>query len=123
MTVRKKCVSCCSNNLEEIIDLGSHSFADRFIEEGNIHKSDPCYLLKCSICKDCGFIQNDIITSPEERYVEVEYSYTTANSNYSIRHWNEYASSINLFYGKNAASILEIGSNDGTLLKHLEIKF
>ena len=31
MKIRKKCLSCKKNYLSEIINLGIHSFADRFV--------------------------------------------------------------------------------------------
>ena len=30
---RKKCLSCNTNNLIEILNLGLHSFADRFVKK------------------------------------------------------------------------------------------
>ena len=121
MAYRNKCLGCYSFNLNKIIDLGSHSFADRFIDKEIIDKADPAYNLSCSICKECGFIQNNIKTNPEDRYVEIDYSYTASNSKYSINHWNEYASKVIQFHQGNISSILEIGSNDGTLLKAFKI--
>ena len=31
MIIRKKCLSCNNKSLKEIINLGLHSFADRFV--------------------------------------------------------------------------------------------
>ena len=35
---RKKCLSCNSKNLTEILNLGLHSFADRFIKKNDLKK-------------------------------------------------------------------------------------
>ena len=35
---RKKCLSCNKNNLTEILDLGFHSFADRFVKKKDLKK-------------------------------------------------------------------------------------
>ena len=117
MTFRKKCLSCNKPVENTIIDLGMHSFADRFIEEKDFSNSDPAYPLSILLCKNCGFIQNKIQTNPEDRYQEVEYSYTASNSDYAVNHWYKYAEEILDFSKNNPTNILEIGSNDGTLLE------
>ena len=55
MTFRKKCLSCNKPVENTIIDLGMHSFADRFIEEKDFSNSDPAYPLSILLCKNCGF--------------------------------------------------------------------
>ena len=39
--IRKKCLSCSTNNLTEILDLGFHSFADRFVKKKDLKKKRP----------------------------------------------------------------------------------
>lgn len=117
MPLRSNCLACNSKLLDKIIDLGSHCFADRFIDQKIFDISDPTYTLSCSICNNCGFIQNDLITNPEDRYIQVDYSYTAANSSYSVNHWREYSSKCISYHGGSVSSVLEIGSNDGTLLE------
>ena len=38
---RKKCLSCNTNNLIEILNLGLHSFADRFVKKKDLKKKRP----------------------------------------------------------------------------------
>jgi len=117
---RKKCLLCNQSNLNEIINLGMHPLADTFIEEKKLHLSEKVYPLIVQKCEDCGNIQLKCSTTPEERYQDNEYSYTSSNSNYSKNYWIEYASNIiKLFPNKNKLKILEIGSNDGFLLSEL----
>ena len=42
---RKSCLVCESTNLKEIIDLGSHPFADTFVPESKISDPDLIYPL------------------------------------------------------------------------------
>lgn len=114
---RQNCLVCNSKNLNKIIDLGIHPFADTFISEDKLSQSEPVYPLICDLCEDCGHVQTSCETKPEERYFLLnDYSYTSSNSSFATQHWEEYAKTIikkvNLDKG---AFVVEIGSNDGFL--------
>ena len=115
MLVRKKCLCCNKGNLKEIIDLGEHSFADRFIPKHKLQIKDPTYPLILDLCLNCAFIQSRFITNPKNRYLAIDYSYTSSNSNYSKNHWIEFANSIEKKNDLKNKKIVEIGSNDGFL--------
>ena len=115
MKKRKECLCCSNKKLQEIINLGTHSFADRFIPKNKIKLKDPKYPLILDLCNKCNFIQSRFITKPEHRYISVDYSYTSSNSNYSKNHWISFAKYVaNKTQIKNK-KIIEIGSNDGFL--------
>ena len=95
MKIRRKCLCCNNSNLKEIIDLGFHSFADRFIPKNKLKSIDPSYPLILDFCNKCKFIQSRIITNPKNRYIDIDYSYTSSNSNYSKNHWKEFAKQLN----------------------------
>ena len=112
---RKRCLCCKKNKLSEIVNLGKHSFADRFIPKKKASKKDPVYPLIIDLCKNCSFIQSRIITNPKSRYIDIDYSYTSANSNYSRNHWKEFSNYLEKKINLKNKKILEIGSNDGFL--------
>ena len=112
---RSKCLCCDKKNLKEIVNLGLHSFADRFVPKTKIHILDPKYPLILDLCNNCKFIQSRTITNPKNRYLEVDYSYTSSNSNYSKNHWIEFADSMGKKMNLKDKKIIEIGSNDGFL--------
>ncbi len=112
---RSKCLCCDKKNLKEIVNLGLHSFADRFVPKTKIHILDPKYPLILDLCNNCKFIQSRTITNPKNRYLEVDYSYTSSNSNYSKNHWIEFADSLGKKMNLKDKKIIEIGSNDGFL--------
>src|SRR6056300_107102 len=114
--LRVKCLSCNSKNLKEIINLGLHSFADRFIYKKNLKNKDPKYPLILDLCINCKFIQSRTITDPKKRYSEIDYSYTSSNSNYSKKHWKDFAKKIDRELNVKGKTLYEIGSNDGFLL-------
>ena len=112
---RLRCLCCNKKNLNEIIDLGLHSFADRFVPKEKLNITDPKYPLVLDMCNNCKFIQSRTITNPKNRYLEIDYSYTSSNSNYSRNHWIEFADSLEKKISLKNKKIIEIGSNDGFL--------
>lgn len=105
-------------NFTKIIDLGFHPFADTFIKKNQLNQSEPIYSLSCFLNKKTGSIQNLIKTNAKERYNLYEYSYTSSNSKYSRKYWEKYSKKIAREIDlNNKSKIVEIGSNDGYLLK------
>lgn len=102
----------------KIIDLGFHPYADTFIKKNQLNYSEPVFQLSCYLNKQTGVIRNSIITDEKSRYNLYDYSYTSSNSKYSRNYWEEYSKDIKqeLKINENF-KILEVGSNDGFLLK------
>ena len=88
---RNTCIICGSANIETIIDLGMHPFADTFVSEARQCEPDCLYPLTCGLCLACGHIQTMCITDPLARYAQHDYSYTSSNSAFSRSHWQSYA--------------------------------
>jgi len=115
---REKCLICKSGGIKKILDFGRHPLADSFISVENLEKSDINCSLEVGLCKKCGCVQLMHDTDPQERYVLNDYSYTSSNSDFSRNHWKEYVKDIaEKFDLQGYESIVDIGSNDGFLLK------
>ena len=113
---RDRCMTCSSTDLSEIVDLGMHPMADTFVPSDRRYEGDRVYPLICDLCRHCGQIQLRVITDPDERYSQFDYSYTSSNSNFSRNHWTKYASDVAARVDlKKGARVVEIGSNDGYL--------
>ena len=120
---RMTCICCGNDKIQKIIDLGMHPMADTFVAKEHEYHADKVYPLICDMCPECGQIQLRTITNPEERYVTVDYSYTSSNSSASREHWDEYAEVVsNICELSEYATIVEIGSNDGYLLEQFQNK-
>ena len=113
---REECLLCHSRALVEVIDLGMHPMADTFIPESRLSSADRLYPLIVDLCEACAQLQLRTVTSPSERYSEIDYSYTSSNSNTSRRHWTEYSLDVSRETGlRQGDVVVEVGSNDGFL--------
>lgn len=110
----------CGHDLDNspIIDLGLHGLADSF--PNSYDASEILAPLVVSMCHNCKMIQTRYRTDPVIRYdnKDIPYSYTSSNSQFSRAYWQSVAQGIATQYPKTTR-ILEIGSNDGYLLKCL----
>ncbi len=112
-----KCIICGTEDVKRVIELGYHPPADTFLKKEELKNGQRFYLLNCVLCMCCGHLQTEYIVPKEERYNEVEYSYTSSNSQIAREHWEEYCETT-LQYAqiKKGEHIIEFGSNDGYLL-------
>lgn len=113
-----KCL-VCNHATFTAIDLGMHAYADTFISLEEYGKSEPVIPLSVDVCKNCGNAQTTFRTDPKDRYNLYKYSYTSSNSAFSRSYWEEYAKFLKKNYNLKGMSILEIGCNDGFLLRIL----
>jgi SAM-dependent methyltransferase len=103
-----------------LIDLGNHGYADTFIPLNRLTESEPTFPLVVGGDLQSGIFQNMHPTPAFDRYNAFEYSYTSSNSLTSKEHWHELLLFLKKKFELEKLSILEIGSNDGYLLKLLQ---
>ena len=118
VSTQSECRSCGSSKLRLGVDLGSLPLANGFLSaaEANSLHADPRYPLRLFYCESCGLIQLIDIVNKEEMFGD--YSFLTAASETSTAHFEDYAAEItNRFRLKSKDLVIDIGSNDGTLLK------
>ena len=106
--------------LIEIIDLGLHPYADTFIGNTQLHLAEPLFPLVCMLCPECGLVQLKFETQDYERYNLYAYSYTSSNSDFSRSHWKNFAKYAVETSATPIRNVVEIGSNDGYLLKQFQ---
>lgn len=106
-------------SVTKILDFGVHAYADTFIAEDQLNLSEPAFPLQLYLCEETGSIQLGYISNANDRYNLYPYSYTSSNSAYSRKHWDEYAAWVK---GKFSLAdlVVEIGSNDGYLINQLK---
>lgn len=112
------CRICKSNNLQEILDLGIQPLANnlRSLGDRNPEKKFPLILVRCF---ECSSIQLSVNVNPKLMFQD--YLWITGTSQSARDHCSELAEYVSRF-SKKISVIMEIGSNDGTLLKALKNK-
>lgn len=108
-----RCRICNSLDLQVVLDLGNQPLANALREVNNKfeEKKFPLVLIRC---KDCTSIQLSVNVNPKLMFQD--YLWVTGTTNTAIEHCARIAKEICALTKQNPA-ILEIGSNDGTLLR------
>lgn len=115
----RSCLLCKSTRLATALKLKPTPLADDYIPKSRLYKKQPSYPLTLKLCKNCGHVQLQDIIPPEVIYRK--YIYQTANSPGLVKHFHELAQEVLASIKPPAHSlIIDIGSNDGTLLKEFK---
>jgi 2-polyprenyl-3-methyl-5-hydroxy-6-metoxy-1,4-benzoquinol methylase len=113
------CRVCDSNNLELAIDLGLQPWANNFLKKEEVGK-ELFYPLRVLYCHDCSTVQLDTTVPKETMFADHTYlSGITKSLSEHFKNIAEEADS-RFFKDINDKSVLDIGSNDGTQLKHFK---
>lgn len=117
-TVRNAtCRMCDSNEFEEVINLGSHPLVNSLISQDDLDKQEPVFPLVVEQCARCRLVQLVNIISAEEIYKNVDYLYFSSDMPTLEDYFREYADDVKYRFLASGDFFLEIGSNDGLMLK------
>ena len=121
--VRDDCRLCHSRSLDLAAPLGEMSVATPNFKVAGVDRNAPVFRtavpLELYHCRDCGHLQILHIGNPEIQYRD--YVYTTSISLGLREHFKAAAARITKKRGLSPASfVVEIGSNDGTLLRNFK---
>lgn len=105
-----KCVCCLTPILDTYLDLGLQPLANDYDNIGGKHQ------LAIEFCKNCSHSQITNIIKPSIMFDN--YYYISGISKTFHAHFKNLASHISKVYG--GSSVLDIGCNDGTLLKYFK---
>ena len=118
---RKTCRVCGSSALTNVINLGEQHLQGSFIKPGKEEppfRKIPLSLVRCDPLKDekaCGLLQMEHTVPPEVLYSA--YWYRSGTNQTMRSHLQGIAEEASSLIGKDKALVLDIGCNDGTLLK------
>jgi len=123
MAVNKKevfklevCRACDSTNLLLFLQLGPTPVPNGFLRSNHRHRAEKFYPLDVCVCKDCGLVQLAHVVSPKVMFKN--YVYIPSTSETMRTHFAALAKqAIRKTSAKKGNLVLDIGSNDGTLLK------
>ncbi|MEW6329840.1 MAG: class I SAM-dependent methyltransferase [Pseudomonadota bacterium] len=112
-----KCRVCDSQRLEPVVDLGMHPWGNHFLRNEEVGK-EPFYPLRVVYCHDCSAAQLDYTVKKEVMFGD--HTYLSGTTKSLSDHFYRVAKEVDdqFFSGVDGKSVLDIGSNDGTQLKH-----
>ena len=117
-----KCLLCSNNKLSKIFYLGNF-FVSNFVDKKNIIRGNVKCPLNLLYCKKCTLIQLSHI-APQELMYRRFYWYKSGVTKTMRDGLKElYLSSLKHIKLKRNDTILDIGANDGTLLKYYKKKY
>ena len=115
----KKCRNCYSSNIKKLFSLGKMSFTGKFPK--NLKDRIPKDFISLIMCKKCRLVQLDRNFNPNYLYSQ-DYGYRTGINSTMTKHVHSVANeAIRLTKLKKNECVLDIASNDGTLLNYFQI--
>ena len=113
---RETCRLCGSRNLTLVLQLAPTPPANAFIPAEALSKKQPVFPLDIFFCEDCRHVQLLDVVDP--RVLFEDYVYVSGTSPSFVAHFEQYAKDVLArFHPKPGSLVLDIGSNDGTLLR------
>ena len=113
-----KCKSCGYESLNRFLELGNIPPVNAFILPEEI-ESERAYPLNLAYCPNCFLVQLEEIVPPGALFRN--YLHLSAGSQTNVNHLQEVADYLSKRFNiTNNTKVLEIGSNDGTLLEFLK---
>ena len=113
------CRVCDSTRLDPVIDLGNQPWCNHFLKKEEVGK-EPFYPLRVIHCADCETAQLDFTVSKETMFGD--HTYLSGVTRSLSRHFEQLAEEVTqrFFHQQSDKAVLDIGSNDGTQLKHYQ---
>lgn len=118
-TFIETCRVCNATGLELAIDLEVQPWANNFLKKDEVGK-EAFYPLRVVYCHDCATVQLDY-TVPKE-IMFADHTYLSGITRSLSEHFKNVTVEVDTRFFKNTdkKAVLDIGSNDGTQLKHFK---
>ena len=119
--ILKHCRICFSKKLIGYLDLGKQPFSNSFLNYREL-KKEKKFPLIIVLCKNCGLSQLSII--PNTKFIFSKYDYLSSSSKALSDHYGKLVKKLVKNYNVlSTDTVLDIGCNDGILLKHYPKNF
>jgi len=118
---RTDCRLCGSTDLTEVLSLAPTPPANAFVAAEARETPQPTFPLDVFFCECCGHVQLRDVVDPQVLFEN--YVYVSVTSPVFVKHFEDYAAAVISRVQPDAeAWVLDIGSNDGTLLRFFQEK-
>lgn len=116
------CRMCGANKFKTVIDLERHPLVNSLVPKADLKKKDPTFPLVVKQCMNCMLVQLVSIVNSEEIYKKVDYLYFSSDMPGLDKYFEPYAREVQKRFLKKNDLVVEIGSNDGIMLKFFQDK-
>lgn len=111
-----ECRICKNKGLEIFLSLGKSPLANNFLSKEQLEKKEETFPLELAFCNNCKLVQLTYVVPPELMFKN--YVYVSSTSTTFKIHFTKMAEDISNSFNLNDKSlVVDIGSNDGLLLK------
>lgn len=115
------CRVCGNDNLRSVISLGKSPLANSLLSKENLEDEEELFPLEMMYCDGCKLCQLSYVVHPKKMFDH--YLYVTSTTETFKKHFEEVAESIMKEFNLDDRSlVVDIGSNDGLLLKKFKEK-
>lgn len=116
---RDTCRLCAGTNLENVLPLTPTALCDAYVPSEDVNEVQRTYPLVLFLCRNCGYVHLPYVVDPEIIYRN--YIYVTTSSLGLSEHFQSYSEEVlRRINPSKGALVVDIGSNDGTLLKFFQ---
>lgn len=110
------CRICKNENLKKVLSLGKTPPANSFLPKDKLAEKEDYFPLSLNLCPLCRQLQLSHVVHPDLLFRN--YVYVSSTSPVFIKHFEDYAKSVwDKLKLKKGDLVIDIGSNDGILLK------
>lgn len=118
----RECQICRHAPLSPVLDLGHHAPVHAHVTDAGLQEPQTSFPLVLNRCDGCGLLQLDYIANPNIIFYP-DYPYFTGMTNMLVRNFRELRDILMEQYNiKQGDLVIDIGSNDGTLLQGFKEK-
>lgn len=116
---RSSCALCSSTHLEQVLSLEPSPPANSFVPRERLDEVQQKFPLDVAMCRDCNHVQLLDVVDP--RLLFEDYVYVSGTSPVFVDHFRRYAAACaELLDLQPGDLVVDIGSNDGTLLRFFQ---
>ncbi|MDP1695949.1 MAG: methyltransferase domain-containing protein [archaeon] len=122
---KKLCKVCWQPKLIEFVSFGKMPVANAFLKKIDLMKPEYFYNMSVGFCENCNMVQL-LETPPYDKYIvpdesgKTNYAFFSSTSKFMEEHFAEMAKEIETKFLSQDSKVLEIGSNDGILLRNFK---
>jgi len=114
--INNNCRLCSSRKLDKVVDIGSTPVSEKYSSKKNSLPEEKMVPLNLYFCNNCSHIQLVHVVDPD--YLWDNFTFKTSRNPKLNNHYSNYVNDLIKFAKFTKKNfVLDIGSNDGTLLK------